>query len=212
MSIRREMRLKLHVNALKRSAKRGLQYMSERSEAISKLGSDVDARASYIRAKLGILVPSKIRALRLKSNMPRQRDLAVRAKMHQSRISMFETPGAANVTLETLARLAAAFKVALVVDFVPFSQMLRWENGYSQDSFDVTRIDNDYEFINPKKTESYSNTLAIPSRLGHNTNVSASTVNLTVVTDKVVENRHSVGTIGMAGGILQPQIQAASGG
>ena len=97
--------------------------MSERSEAIFRLRNEFEARTSYIRAKLGVLVPSKIRALRLKSNMPRQRDLAIEAEMHQSRISMFETPGAANVTLETLAKLAAAFKVGLVVDFVPFSQM-----------------------------------------------------------------------------------------
>jgi len=63
---------------------------------------------------------------------------------------MFETPGEANVTLETLAKLAAAFKVGLKVEFVPFSEMLRWENGYSQDTFDVTRIDDDIEFINPE--------------------------------------------------------------
>jgi transcriptional regulator with XRE-family HTH domain len=124
--------------------------MSERSKKISKLRTDIDARTSYIRAKLGILVPSKIRALRLKSDMPRQSDLAIEANMHQSRVSMFETPGAANVTLETLARLAAAFKVGLIVDFVPFSQMLRWEDTYSQDAFDVTRIDEDIEFTRPE--------------------------------------------------------------
>jgi hypothetical protein len=66
---------------------------------------------------------------------------------------MFETPGAANFTLETLARLAAVFKVGLVVDFVPFSEMLHWENSFSQDSFDVTKIDADGEFIegSPRK-------------------------------------------------------------
>ena len=51
--------------------------MSERSITISKLHSDFDSRTSYIKAKLGVLVPSKIKALRLKSNMPRQRDLAI---------------------------------------------------------------------------------------------------------------------------------------
>jgi transcriptional regulator with XRE-family HTH domain len=124
--------------------------MSERSKKISRLRTNLDARTSYINAKLGVLVPSKIRALRLKSNMPRQRDLAIEAKMQQSRISMFETPGAANVTLETLAKLAATFKVGLIVDFVPFSEMLRWENAYSQDTFDVTRIDDDIEFTRPE--------------------------------------------------------------
>jgi len=81
--------------------------------------------------------------------MPRQSDLALAAKLHQSRISMFETPGAANMTLETLAKLAAAFKVGLIVKFVPFHEMLKWENEYSQDTFHVTRIDEDREFENP---------------------------------------------------------------
>jgi hypothetical protein len=62
---------------------------------------------------------------------------------------MFETPGAANMTLETLARLAAAFKVGLVVKFVPFSDMLAWENNFSQDSFTVVKIENDQDFLNP---------------------------------------------------------------
>jgi hypothetical protein len=62
---------------------------------------------------------------------------------------MFETPGAANITLETLARLAAAFKVGLVVKFVPFSEMLNWENAFSQDAFDVVKIDADREFLHP---------------------------------------------------------------
>lgn len=54
------------------------------------------------------------------------------------------------MTLETLARLAAAFKVGLVVKFVPFSEMLQWENGFSQDVFNVLpRLDQDEAFLNP---------------------------------------------------------------
>ena len=104
---------------------------------------------SYIRAKLGILVPSQVRALRLKSDMSRQADLAEAVAMKQSRISMLETPGAANVTLETLARLAAVFAVGLVVKFVPFSEMLHWEDTFSQDTFDVIRLNKDEDFLNP---------------------------------------------------------------
>jgi transcriptional regulator with XRE-family HTH domain len=78
--------------------------------------------------------------------MPRQTDLARQVNMQQSRISMFETPGAANLTIETLGRLAAAFKVGLIVKFVPYSEMLEWENEFSQDAFDVVRIDKDYSF------------------------------------------------------------------
>lgn len=127
--------------------------MSERLRTISKLLTDQAARASYIKAKLGVLVPAQIRALRLKSDMPRQSDLAREAEMQQSRISMIETPGAANVTLETLSRLAAVFKVGLVVKFVPFGQMIQWEDSFSQDDFDVVRLPEDKVFLSP---EAYS--------------------------------------------------------
>ena len=125
--------------------------MSERSERISRLLTSLESRASYIRSKLGVLVPSQIRSLRLKSNMPRQADLAREAGMHQSRISAFETPGAANLTLETLSRIAAALKTGLVVEFVPFSEMLDWENNFSQDSFNVTRLNEDAAFLEPRR-------------------------------------------------------------
>jgi transcriptional regulator with XRE-family HTH domain len=131
--------------------------LSEESTRITRLLGSKKSRASYIKAKLGVLVPAQIRALRLKSNMPRQKDLAREAEMQQSRISMFETPGMANVTLDTLARLAATFKTGLVVRFVPFHEMLHWENNFSQDSFDVIpRLDEDEAFINPTVEENAS--------------------------------------------------------
>lgn len=123
--------------------------MSERSQKISSLLVSTDSRASYIRSKLSVLVPSQIRSLRLKSKMARQSDLAREAKMQQSRISMFETPGAANLTLDTLSRLAAVFNVGLIVKFAPFSEMLRWENEFNQDTFNVTKLNEDVEFLQP---------------------------------------------------------------
>lgn len=113
--------------------------MNERSELISKIQEDLETRWAYINATVSVLVPSQIRALRLKSDMPKQTDLAREAGMTQSRISYIETPGS-NPTVETLARLAAVFKVGLVVKFVPFHEMLAWENEYSQDKFDVVRL------------------------------------------------------------------------
>lgn len=123
--------------------------MSDRLQAISKLQENRDTRESYVLAKLRTLVPAQIRALRFKSDMPRQADLARAATKQQSQISDYETPGAANVTLETLARLAATFKVALVVKFVPFSEMRDWENSFSQDAFNVIRLDEDRAFLTP---------------------------------------------------------------
>jgi len=85
--------------------------------------------------------------------MPRQSDLAREAKLQQSRISMFETPGAANMTIETLSRLAATFKVGLIVEFVSFSEMLSWENNFSQDSFDVIRLEQDRNFLQDRRRD-----------------------------------------------------------
>lgn len=122
--------------------------MSERSNLISKLQSNFKTRAAYIQAKVGTLVPSQIRALRIKSATPRQPELAFAAEMHQSRISTLETAGA-NPTLSTLSAIAAALRVGLKVEFVPFSEMLDWENRFSQDDFEVIPLDRDARFLNP---------------------------------------------------------------
>jgi hypothetical protein len=73
--------------------------------------------------------------------------------MKQPRISAMETPGRTNFNLETLVRMAATLNVGLMVKFVPFSQMLKWENNYSQDVFDVTPIEKDSDFTNPNQAE-----------------------------------------------------------
>lgn len=127
--------------------------MSDRFQKISRLLSSYKSRTAYIKAKLVVLVPAQIRALRLKSDnppMPYQKDLAREAEMQQSRISMFETPGEANITLETLAKVAAALRVGVIVKFVPFHQMLRWENDFCSAGYDVRpRLEEDEEFLNP---------------------------------------------------------------
>jgi len=127
---------------------------SERSRLISKLLSDFGTRVAYIQSKVSTLVPSQIRALRLKSDMPRQKDLADAAELHQSRISMFETAGA-NPTVETLSVIAAALRVGLKIEFVPFSEMLEWENNFSQDQFNVIKLEKDERFLNPAPAFGY---------------------------------------------------------
>jgi transcriptional regulator with XRE-family HTH domain len=136
--------------------------MSDRSEMTSKLQNHSSMRKAYIRSKVCTLVPSQVRALRGRS---KQADLAAAAGMHQSRISMLETPGA-NVTLDTLSAIAAAFHVGLMVKFVPFSEMLRWENAFSQDEFTVTRLENDREFLTGEAaTKSETEAFRLPSSL-----------------------------------------------
>jgi transcriptional regulator with XRE-family HTH domain len=151
--------------------------MSDRLGRIYRLLKNQKSRASYVKAKLAVLVPAQIRALRLKSTnppMPFQRDLAREAEVHQSRISMFETPGSANITLDTLAKIAAALRVGVIVKFVPFHEMLRWENSFSPDAFNVNpRLEEDEEFINPlaARTEDASS-MAASSTAGSNAGAS----------------------------------------
>jgi transcriptional regulator with XRE-family HTH domain len=160
--------------------------MSERSKAISRLLKSRDSREAYIGAKLKVLIPSQIRGLRLKSQTPRQEDLAKAAEMKQSRISAMETPGAVNFNLETLVRIAATLRVALIVKFVPFSEMLRWENEFNQDAFSPATIDSDPEF-------------KIETVLGP-------------APDSVIGKDSTVGTRGFDLGFLQPIMTGAASG
>jgi transcriptional regulator with XRE-family HTH domain len=125
--------------------------MSERSEWIDKLTSKYRSRVSYTKAKINVNIASQIKALRRRRDM-KQIDLAREAEMRQSRISAIERPGASGLTVETLVRLASAFRVGLIIKFVPFSEMLRWDNSFCQDLFEVTKIDEDIEFIKPELT------------------------------------------------------------
>jgi transcriptional regulator with XRE-family HTH domain len=55
-----------------------------------------------------------------------QAELGERAGMAQESISLLENPDYGKFTLRTLERLASALDVALVVRFVPFSQLVDW--------------------------------------------------------------------------------------
>src|SRR5438552_12353110 len=125
--------------------------MSDRQKTISKLIADRNYRADYIRAKLEVLIPSQLRALRLRQDKT-QPELAQMADMKQSRISAMETPGKVNFNLDTLVRMAATHNVGMTVKFVPFSEMLSWENEYSQDTFNVVKLANDINFLHAART------------------------------------------------------------
>jgi transcriptional regulator with XRE-family HTH domain len=120
--------------------------VSEKSQLIDRLKDSKESRAAYTRAKLSVNIPSQVRALRRRRELT-QAQLAVAAEMKQSRISAIERPGAVKLNLETLIRLAAAFKVGLIVKFAPFGEMLDWENSFSQDVFNAPKIEDDLEFL-----------------------------------------------------------------
>lgn len=118
--------------------------MNERFQLIDKLEKSKASREAYTRSKISINIPSQIRALRRRRDLTQQ-ELAIEADMKQSRISAMERPGT-KLNIETLIRVAAAFRTGLIVKFAPFSDMIDWENDFSQDSFDSAKIEDDWKF------------------------------------------------------------------
>lgn len=128
-----------------------LATTSEKCRLIDRL-KNRKYREAYIRASINVNLPSQIRALRLALPMTQQ-EFALEANMKQPRISAMEKPGATKFNIETLVRLAAAFHVGLIVRFVPMSEMISWENDFSQDRFTVAPFEADIGLRDPANSD-----------------------------------------------------------
>jgi transcriptional regulator with XRE-family HTH domain len=80
-----------------------------------------------------------------------QSQMAELLGMRQSRISAMERPGS-SLNIETLVRLATALRIGLTVRFGTFSDMIQWENDFSQDDFEVAKLEEDIEFVKEQPT------------------------------------------------------------
>lgn len=115
--------------------------MSSISKIWRKL-RDKEYRDGYTEAQLSIEVPFQIRAIR-KAHGWTQTQLAERSGIPQARISHIEQPGRDPLSLRTLYRLAAAFDVGLLVQFVPFSELVRREALFNPETFHVPSFEKD---------------------------------------------------------------------
>lgn len=97
---------------------------------------DKEYRESFVASEISIGLPFQIRSLR-KSRDLTQPELAEMAGMSQPRISEIETPGARNLSLDTLLRIAAAFDVALQVRFVSFGKLVGDSGSIDLNNFHV---------------------------------------------------------------------------
>ena len=107
--------------------------------SISKLWRKLQNKAyrdGYTEAQLSIEIPFQIRALR-KAHGWTQAQLAERCGIPQARISHIEQPGRDPLSLRTLYRLASAFDVGLLVQFVSFSELVRREAEFNPETFRV---------------------------------------------------------------------------
>ncbi len=100
-------------------------------------------RDGYTEAQLSIEMPFQIRAIR-KALGWTQAQLAERSGIPQARISHIEQPGRDPLSLRTLYRLATAFDVGLLVQFVPFSELVRREAAFDPETFRVPSYAEDH--------------------------------------------------------------------
>lgn len=99
-------------------------------------------RKTYMKSYASMHVPFQIRALRRAREWTRD-DLAERTGLSRQRIADLEEAGAAPRTLNTLYKIAAAFDVGLLVEFVPFSKLLSREETFKPTSFNVPSFQED---------------------------------------------------------------------
>src|ERR1035437_1427998 len=117
-------------------------------ERLSKSAAD---RMRFVDSHINKGIAYQIRALRDRQNLS-QEELAELVGMNQNAISRLESPQRGRPTITTLKRLATAFDVGLVVQFVPFSKLAKWysgtpyvERGLCTDSIAVPDFDEELE-------------------------------------------------------------------
>ena len=101
-------------------------------------------REAFVDAHLSSTIAAQIQTMRLDREMT-QVDLAERCNMKQSRISVLEDPENTSLSVATLKRVAAAFNVALIIRFVPYSAVARWASGTGKNKFSVQSFDEETE-------------------------------------------------------------------
>jgi len=106
--------------------------VQRRRETVRALASK-SYRDTYVAQHIKRGIAFQLRALREARGWT-QEDLGARAQKRQSFISSIENPDNGNYTINTLKELASAFDVALVVRFVPFSELVDWTTSISPET------------------------------------------------------------------------------
>jgi transcriptional regulator with XRE-family HTH domain len=105
--------------------------MNTNSKMFRKL-KDPEYRRLFIAGQIKHGFSTQLRALRTKRDMT-QKELAELAETTQTVISRIENNGAANLSVQSLLKIAYAFDVALVVRLEPIDKLINWVGGLSSE-------------------------------------------------------------------------------
>ena len=100
-------------------------------------------RDAYVRSQITTALPFQLRALR-KARGWTQEQLAELSGMAQSRFPSLEKPTGKMPDLDTLCRIAAVYDIALQVRFLPFSELIDWDEGFDPDAFNIGTFDGEF--------------------------------------------------------------------
>lgn len=80
------------------------------------------------------MIPFQLRTLRRAQNLS-QEELSKRSRITQGVLSRAEDPDYGNLTLNTIGRIASGLDVAVIIKFVPFSELLKYTEEMTEDEF-----------------------------------------------------------------------------
>lgn len=102
--------------------------LSSKHNVIRRLRRGRPQRSKFVESHVSKTLAFQIRALRDREGWSQQR-LAEKIDSNQNAVYRAENPNYGKQTITTLKKIAAAFDVALVVRFVPFSELVDWVSG-----------------------------------------------------------------------------------
>ncbi|MGB8992960.1 MAG: helix-turn-helix transcriptional regulator [Desulfobaccales bacterium] len=111
---------------------------------------DKEHRDAFVSARIQVGIPLQIRALREKRGLSQQ-ELADQAGVKQSWIATIENPNYSGFSLKTLLKLASAFEIGLIVEFVPISNLVDRELRLSPESLTPVSFEED-PYFKPRVT------------------------------------------------------------
>lgn len=124
----------------------------ERRKKLKIQLKDKRYRDAFVSEYIDAGISFQIRALRKREGWT-QKKLAELTGMAQERISVAENPNYSSFNIKTLKRIASAFDVALIVRFVPISELVNWELNLSSETLAPLGFVKDPYFKESTQTE-----------------------------------------------------------
>lgn len=121
-----------------------MSLQSKRS--LRKKLNDQQYRDAFVASRIAQTIAMQLRILRQREGLS-QADLARELGTSQNAVSRMENPKYGKPSISTLRKMAAFFKVGLIVRFAPLSEIADWTTTLTSKSVDVPALEHDTGFV-----------------------------------------------------------------